>query len=99
MTGDRPIAIPAVRPTTMDIPRAMPTRARLGRMLPMALDVKARWRADPENQRWYISATIAEGGGKNALCRHSAHPCQASAPAASTTQRQSQRVVAAATLL
>jgi hypothetical protein len=42
-------------------------RQMLGSTLPVAFAVRKRCDAGPENHRWYIRATIADGGGKNGL--------------------------------
>src|ERR1700745_2517125 len=87
MAGDRPRAIPSGTPMAVAIARLARTRARLGRMLPVASEVRNTCAAGPENHTWYIRATIADGGGKNELCACDAHSCQPPIPAIRTTQR------------
>src|SRR5579875_1338181 len=74
----------------VEIARPASMRPRLGRMLPTALAVRNRWAAGPENHRWYIRDTIADGGGKNELWLADVHSCQAATPPTRTTQRHSQ---------
>src|ERR1700732_1934608 len=72
------------------IARPAKTRPRLGRMFPVASAVRNRWAAGPENHRWYILATIADGCGKNELRAADVHSCQQAIPATRTTQRGAQ---------
>src|SRR6185437_7065042 len=78
--------------TAMTVAMVSPasTRPRLGSRLPTASVLRNRWLAGPENQVWYIRATIADGGGKNALWLCSVHSSQMPTPQARTTQRHSQ---------
>src|SRR5581483_5036112 len=86
----RPRAMPSGTATAVAMARPASTRPRLGSRLPTASEVRNRWLAGPENQVWYIWATIADGGGKNALWLSSVHSSQPPAPQARTTQRHSQ---------
>src|ERR1700722_18297510 len=75
---------------TAAIARPAKPRPRLGRMFPVASAVRNTCEAGPENHRWYMRATIADGFGKKELCAAEVHSCQAATPATRTTQRHTQ---------